>query len=135
MITLDCKSNECKHTFENVVCPFEKEADQATLLGKPTCFGRDCFYFEPVDSLKSVEVSNLTHNPVEHPSHYCQGGIECIKAIEAAMPPEGFQDYCKGNVLKYIWRWRDKAGVEDLKKAKVYLEWLIESAEKKCNAV
>lgn len=67
---------------------------------------------------------------VNHPNHYCQGGIECIKAIEAAMPPEGFQDYCKGNVLKYIWRWRDKAGVEDLKKARVYLNWMIESAEK-----
>ena len=81
-----------------------------------------CGYFE--------EETKETHNPVNHPNHYCQGGIECIKAIEAAMPPEGFQDYCKGNVLKYLWRWRDKAGVEDLKKAKVYLEWLIESAEK-----
>lgn len=70
---------------------------------------------------------------VNHPNHYCQGGIECIKAIEASMPPEGFQDYCKGNVLKYIWRWRDKAGVEDLKKARVYLNWLIESAEKENN--
>lgn len=70
------------------------------------------------------------HSAVEHPNHYCQGGIECIKAIEAAMTPYGFQDYCKGNVLKYIWRWRDKAGVEDLKKAQVYLKWLIESAEK-----
>ena len=67
---------------------------------------------------------------VNHPNHYCQGGIECSKAIEASMSPEGFQDYCKGNVLKYIWRWRDKAGVEDLKKARVYLNWMIESAEK-----
>lgn len=67
---------------------------------------------------------------VNHPSHYTQGGIECIKAIEASMTPEGFQDYCKGNVLKYIWRWREKNGVEDLKKAQVYLTWMIESAEK-----
>jgi len=67
---------------------------------------------------------------VNHPNHYCQGGIECIKAIEASMPADGFQDYCKGNILKYIWRWRDKAGVEDLKKASVYLNWMIESAEK-----
>ena len=67
---------------------------------------------------------------VNHPNHYCQGGIECIKAIEASMPADGFQDYCKGNVLKYIWRWRDKAGVEDLKKARVYLNWMIESADK-----
>ena len=79
--------------------------------------GDDCDYFEPVD------------DKVHHPNHYCQGGIECIKAIEASMMPSGFQDYCKGNILKYIWRWREKAGVEDLKKARVYLDWLIESAE------
>lgn len=66
---------------------------------------------------------------VNHPSHYTQGGIECIAAIKASMPPDGFQDYCKGNVLKYIWRWRGKGGVEDLEKAKVYLEWMIESAK------
>ena len=66
---------------------------------------------------------------VNHPSHYTQGGIECISAIKASMPPDGFQDYCKGNVLKYLWRWRDKTGVEDLKKASVYLNWMIESAE------
>lgn len=70
---------------------------------------------------------------VNHPFHYAQGGIECIKAIEASMEPKGFQDYCKGNVMKYIWRWRDKAGVEDLKKAQVYLNWLIESAQKEEN--
>lgn len=73
------------------------------------------------------------HNAVNHPNHYCQGGIECIEAIRASMSPEGFQDYCKGNVMKYIWRWRDKAGVEDLKKARVYLNWAIESAEEQAD--
>ena len=68
-------------------------------------------------------------NNVNHPSHYTQGGIECIAAIKASMPAEGFQDYCKGNVLKYIWRWRDKGGAEDLEKAQVYLQWMIDSAK------
>lgn len=67
---------------------------------------------------------------VNHPSHYTAGGIECIKAIEASMSPEGFQDYCKGNVIKYTWRHRFKNGLEDLKKARVYLNWMIESLEK-----
>lgn len=67
---------------------------------------------------------------VNHPGHYCQGGIECIKAIEASMTPEEFQGYCKGNVMKYIWRFREKNGLEDLKKAQVYLGWMIESKEK-----
>ena len=82
-------------------------------------------YCSPEDHIKVMPKDN-----VNHPDHYTQGGIECIKAIEASMPPEGFQDYCKGNCLKYIWRWREKNGIEDLKKAQVYLNWMIESAEK-----
>ena len=66
---------------------------------------------------------------VNHPSHYTQGGIECLDAIEASMPAEGFQDYCKGNILKYIWRYRFKNGVEDLKKAQFYLGRMIKSVE------
>lgn len=69
------------------------------------------------------------NDAVNHPSHYTSGGIECIEAIEASMGTDSFQDYCKGNIIKYIWRWRNKGGVEDLKKARVYLDWLIESAE------
>lgn len=63
------------------------------------------------------------------PDHYKRGGIECIDAIRAAMSPSGFCDYCLGNVIKYGFRWRHKNGVEDLKKARVYLNWLIEAAE------
>ena len=72
-----------------------------------------------------------TNDAVQHPSHYTQGGIECIEAIRASMTADGFCDYCKGNIIKYIWRWRDKGGVEDLRKASVYLNWLINAAEGK----
>ena len=72
-----------------------------------------------------------TNDAVQHPSHYTQGGIECIEAIRASMTTDGFCDYCKGNIIKYIWRWRDKGGVEDLRKASVYLGWLINAAEGK----
>ena len=34
------------------------------------------------------DVTEEKHSAVEHPNHYCQGGIECIKAIEASMPPD-----------------------------------------------
>lgn len=77
-----------------------------------------------------TEKIEKTADPVVHPNHYCQGGIECIKAIEASMTPSEFQGYCKGNVMKYIWRWQEKNGLEDLKKARVYLNWMIESKEK-----
>ena len=66
---------------------------------------------------------------VYHPQHYTSGGLECIEAIKASMPTDGFCDYCKGNILKYIWRWRYKGGVQDLRKAMVYLDWLIKAAE------
>ena len=72
-----------------------------------------------------------TNGAVQHPSHYTQGGIECIDAIRASMTAVGFCDYCKGNIIKYIWRWRDKGGVEDLRKASVYLDWLINTADEK----
>ena len=65
---------------------------------------------------------------VHHPSHYTKGGIECIEAIKASMSEEEFQGYLKGNVIKYLWRWREKGGLEDLQKAKVYLDWLGDSA-------
>jgi hypothetical protein len=59
-----------------------------------------------------------------NPSHYKQGGIECIEAIKAATG-EGFVGYVWGNVLKYLWRWPKKGGVDDLKKARWYLDRLI----------
>ena len=58
---------------------------------------------------------------VNHPPHYNQGGIECVDAIEASMSPQGFRDYLKGNILKYLWRYEQKHGLEDLKKAQWYL--------------
>jgi hypothetical protein len=64
-------------------------------------------------------------DPVSQPDHYCQGGIECIDAIEAALTPEEFRGFCKGNVIKYVWRERHKAGAESLKKAQWYLARLV----------
>ena len=60
-----------------------------------------------------------------NPSHYKQGGIECIDAIKASMKYEEFAGYLKGNIIKYLWRYKDKNGVEDLRKAAWYLEKLI----------
>ncbi len=64
-------------------------------------------------------------DPVNHPSHYTTGSIECIDAIEAALTPEEFRGYCKGNVLSYVWRENNKGRIEDLRKARWYLERLI----------
>ncbi len=66
---------------------------------------------------------------VEKPSHYASGDIECIDAMRAQMSKEEFEGHMKGNVIKYMWRWREKGGVESLKKARWYLNKLIEEAE------
>ena len=73
---------------------------------------------------------------VNHPSHYTQGGIECIDAIECAMTNlDGFEGYCTGNILKYIWRWKYKNGTEDLEKARWYLNRLIDYCNKRTESI
>ena len=60
-------------------------------------------------------------DPVNHPHHYTAGSIECIDAIQAALTPEQFIGYCRGNAIKYIWRTDRKGGIQDLQKAIWYL--------------
>ena len=67
-------------------------------------------------------------DPVNHPAHYTAGGIECIDAIAAALTcqKDPMEAWLTGQVLKYLWRWPLKNGLEDLKKAQFYLNRLIE---------
>jgi len=65
-------------------------------------------------------------DPVERPGHYTQGGIEVHDFIEAKGFADGFD---AGNVLKYVSRYLHKNGTEDLKKARWYLDKLIERTE------
>ena len=65
-------------------------------------------------------------DPVNKPQHYRVGGeIECIDYIYQQLGAEGIKTYLEGNILKYMHRWRFKNGVEDLRKAKWYLDKLI----------
>ena len=71
------------------------------------------------------------HDNVNHPKHYCKGGLECIDAIRAAvsnLPP--FEAVCVANIIKYAWRYKDKNGLEDVKKAAKYLQLLQEEMKK-----
>ena len=62
---------------------------------------------------------------VNNPAHYTQDdNIQCIDAIKAALTEEEFRGYCKGNIMKYVWREKHKGGKESLAKAKWYLECL-----------
>lgn len=78
-----------------------------------------------VEGIKENIQQLKNNDAVHHPSHYCKGGVECIDAIRASMSHEAFKGYCKGNCMKYIYRYEDKGGIESLQKARVYLDWLI----------
>lgn len=73
----------------------------------------------------------VEHDAVEHPSHYTYGGIECLNAIEAALSSQDdpYRAFLTGQVLKYMWRWPMKNGLEDCRKAKFYLDRLIADIE------
>tara|TARA_R100000908_G_scaffold62089_1_gene40991 strand:+ start:340 stop:591 length:252 start_codon:yes stop_codon:yes gene_type:complete len=62
---------------------------------------------------------------VNKPPHYNQGGMEAIDYIKQQLG-EGIVDYCEGNVLKYLHRWRYKNGLQDLQKAQWYLNKMVE---------
>ena len=70
-------------------------------------------------------------DPVNHPDHYTGGSIECIDAIEAAVADlTGPQAVSTGAAIKYLWRWRAKGGVTDLRKARWYVDRLIQHETK-----
>jgi hypothetical protein len=108
----DCK--ECMCTKE---CPFEEECENSSGCDK-----------EFVEFLKEfVEKNSGSTDNVNSPNHYKLAGldVEVIDVIRASMTEEEFKGYCKGNVIKYVTRENKKNGMEDLRKAKKYLEYAI----------
>ena len=83
----------------------------------------------PVPWAVKEEVPIVQPDQVNHPSHYTDGGIECIEAIEAQLTAEEYQGYLRGNCVKYLWRWRHKGGKTDLAKAQWYLDRLLTFTE------
>lgn len=88
------------------------------------------------NSLDSIKIAEITSNSsavkdnINSPSHYTQGKYETIDVVRDVLGPEKFEGHCVGNILKYVFRYPYKNGIEDLKKAEKYLEWLIETKEK-----
>lgn len=74
---------------------------------------------------------NLNDDMVNHPAHYIsETGLETIDVIEAfTFDLKGIEAVDTANVIKYICRWKNKNGVQDLKKARWYLDHLIKHIE------
>lgn len=80
------------------------------------------YLWEPKPEQKAETETDV----VNHPSHYTQGGIECIDAMKSAFGAEELAVYCKIAAFKYIWRCELKNGSEDVKKAIWYLQKFLE---------
>lgn len=84
-------------------------------------------YRVPTDELQSGvrKLTEIINNESADPNHYKTGDIECIDAIRSALGENGFADYCRGTMIKYLWRLgkKDEASMEAAK-AKVYARWL-----------
>lgn len=65
-------------------------------------------------------------HPVSSPLHYTKGNIECIDAMIAAYGKEAVMHFCQCNAFKYLWRFTNKNGIEDLRKAQWYQNKYIE---------
>lgn len=77
---------------------------------------------------------NTEVDMVNQPPHYTQGGIECIDAIKAAItgkPP--YEAWLVGQVIRYLWRYNFKNGVQDIEKAQFYINKLLQEVKNSDN--
>ena len=92
----------------------------------------ECVLVKPVPGVPEGEFNwGPNSDPVNSPSHYTHGGdIECIDAIDAMLGHELSLAYYQASVVKYLWRWKYKGGVESLRKARWFLERMIKTEVK-----
>lgn len=101
--------------FGGVMCDFDKWSDDTLAIA-----------YDHVYKNMDENVPDM----VNHPQHYTQGGIECIDALKAAtVGKRGIEAVCVANVIKYLWRYEEKNGIEDVRKAKFYIERLLKELE------
>lgn len=120
----DC--NSCK-----LMAKFDKEVDELTdTLGCEWQKLGDCNIRKCYDWLKEIQNETSANDVVNHPTHYSKGKIECIDCIKSAtVGKSGIEAFCVGNAIKYLFRYEEKNGLEDVKKAKWYIERLIKEVE------
>ena len=107
-------------------CVFDEMSDD--MLNK--CYN----WYKELDlaACENAEAKEPDVDMVNHPSHYTQGGIECIDALKAAtVSKTGIEAVCTANAIKYLWRYEEKNGVEDVKKARWYIDILMKELEEK----
>ena len=137
-IRLNLNSWKMQSKFINQLNPhalddYEKLVSAEKSKGKPKKVGK--LRAKIVKVVEAVEAKEVKANDPINPDHYKQGKVECIDCIESATSSlTGFEGFCTGNAIKYLYRWKQKGGVTDLLKSQWYLNRLIErqKGEKPC---
>ena len=81
---------------------------------------------------QTINQPDFKPDMVCHPTHYNQGKVECIDAMASAtFNKRGIEAICVSNIIKYLWRYEAKNGLEDVKKAQFYLNRLVDELEAK----
>jgi hypothetical protein len=110
-----CKSCVCGRTDR------DKPANYRESLSEPLERGR---------TGEQYTSSEITHGKEKTAQIENKSVFKWIDAIKSAtVGLNGFEGFCAGNAIKYLFRWKHKNGVEDLKKSQVYIDWLIEEQE------
>lgn len=106
------------------ICIMQRETGSKRMVDSSQIILNFRFYHEETNKDPSVDMVNK-------PPHYTNGSIECIDAIESAIVNlSGVEAKCTGDAIKYLWRWKQKNGVEDLKKAIWYINHMIQKIER-----
>ena len=95
-----------------------------------TCNGSSMWKRKPTDAELAQTAEDMKPDTVNHPSHYTSGcGFECIEMMEMVFGKEAVHDFCTLNAFKYLWRYRQKGGADDIGKAKWYLKYACKLTE------
>lgn len=122
--------NSCGHGFEDgevvvISAVTGTGSDNMYRSDFMTVDGVDSWYLDDDDCELYKEAPDTVTSAVDHPPHYGQGSIECIEYVEDFLTKEEYIGYLRGNIAKYMHRFRYKNGVEDVEKARWYMERLI----------
>lgn len=117
------KRKEMENLCSNKYKPFCQDGGGCPLfLNHPGFSGCDLNDDRYVETFYEVMCGDKSlDNIVDHPSHYNQGGIECLDAMIAAYGKEATATFCLTNAFKYLWRTEHKNGIQDIDKAIWYL--------------
>lgn len=134
---IDFKSGLNEPYYDKSTADFQLNDKDDKLAYEPQAGKK--FYLDDIDSTNTyygpefdTGDSMEQNDHINHPNHYCYGGLEVIEILRRKLPADEFKGYLYGTLLTYIFRHEFKGSpVEDLKKAKVYLDWLIEVEGKK----